>query len=94
MVKLNAGGSHPQIAFVTEAGEQISYPQGGLVLGTKVVRRDLDGNNFSDCAGSQLHLWRPVEYAILTIFRVNQREGINVGPQFGVGIGGLVGDLR
>ncbi|QND54254.1 DUF3592 domain-containing protein [Phyllobacterium sp. 628] len=33
---LNAGGSHPQISFITQAGEQISYPQGGLVFGTKV----------------------------------------------------------
>ena len=30
---LNAGGSHPQIAFQTEAGEAISYPQGGLIFG-------------------------------------------------------------
>jgi hypothetical protein len=32
---LNAGGSHPQIAFQTETGEAISYPQGGLIFGMK-----------------------------------------------------------
>lgn len=31
VVRLNAGGYHPQIEFVTNAGERISYPQGGLV---------------------------------------------------------------
>ncbi|MGO4449725.1 DUF3592 domain-containing protein [Phyllobacterium sp. TAF24] len=36
VVALNAGGSHPQIAFVTRNGEQISYPQGGLVFSAKV----------------------------------------------------------
>lgn len=30
---LNAGGSHPQIAFTTLQGEHISYPQGGLIFG-------------------------------------------------------------
>jgi hypothetical protein len=30
---LNAGGSHPQIAFQTATGEAISYPQGGLIFG-------------------------------------------------------------
>jgi len=32
---LNAGGSHPQIAFQTASGETISYPQGGLIFGVK-----------------------------------------------------------
>ncbi|WP_322051575.1 DUF3592 domain-containing protein [Paraburkholderia bannensis] len=36
VVSLNAGGSHPQIEFVTKAGERISYPQGGMIYGTKV----------------------------------------------------------
>nr|WP_182550547.1 DUF3592 domain-containing protein [Phyllobacterium myrsinacearum] len=39
VVALNAGGSHPQIAFVTKTGEQVSYPQGGLVFGSKVGDR-------------------------------------------------------
>ncbi|MCJ8204721.1 DUF3592 domain-containing protein [Pseudomonas sp. RGM2987] len=30
---LNAGGSHPEIAFTTGTGEKISYPQGGLIFG-------------------------------------------------------------
>lgn len=33
---LNAGGSHPQVAFVTAAGERVSYPQGGFVFGWRV----------------------------------------------------------
>ena len=33
---LNAGGSHPQIDFVTTGGEKISYPQGGLIFGMHV----------------------------------------------------------
>lgn len=36
VVSLNAGGSHPQIEFVTKAGERISYPQGGMIYGAKV----------------------------------------------------------
>ena len=32
---LNAGGSHPQIDFQTEAGQPVSYPQGGLIFGMK-----------------------------------------------------------
>ncbi|OPG70114.1 hypothetical protein B1219_22620 [Pseudomonas ogarae] len=30
---LNAGGSHPEIAFTTVSGEKISYPQGGFIFG-------------------------------------------------------------
>lgn len=30
---LNAGGSHPEIAFTTRSGEKISYPQGGFIFG-------------------------------------------------------------
>ncbi|WP_248794891.1 DUF3592 domain-containing protein [Pseudomonas sp. MWU13-2105] len=30
---LNAGGSHPEIAFATRSGEKISYPQGGFIFG-------------------------------------------------------------
>ncbi|HEL2977634.1 TPA: DUF3592 domain-containing protein [Stenotrophomonas maltophilia] len=33
VVHLNAGGSHPEVAFTTAAGEQISYPQGGMIFG-------------------------------------------------------------
>ncbi|WP_047289191.1 DUF3592 domain-containing protein [Pseudomonas protegens] len=30
---LNAGGSHPEIAFTSSTGEKISYPQGGFIFG-------------------------------------------------------------
>jgi hypothetical protein len=33
VVALNAGGSHPQIRFVTADGTAVSYPQGGLIFG-------------------------------------------------------------
>jgi Protein of unknown function (DUF3592) len=36
VIALNAGGSHPQIAFVTQSGEAISYPQGGMIFGVKI----------------------------------------------------------
>lgn len=32
---LNAGGSHPEIQFVTRAGERISFPAGGWISGYK-----------------------------------------------------------
>src|SRR5262249_35098816 len=33
VVRLNAGGSHPQIDFTAASGAKISYPQGGLIFG-------------------------------------------------------------
>jgi hypothetical protein len=36
VVRLNAGGSHPEIEFVTQTGDHISYPQGGMIFGMKV----------------------------------------------------------
>lgn len=36
VVRLNAGGSHPQVDFVTKAGEHVSSPQGGMIWGMKV----------------------------------------------------------
>jgi hypothetical protein len=35
VVRLNAGGSHPQVKFTTKEGREISYPQNGLVFGYK-----------------------------------------------------------
>ena len=35
VVRLNAGGSHPQIEFVTKTGERVSYAQGGMIYGMK-----------------------------------------------------------
>ncbi len=36
VVRLNAGGSHPQIKFTTQDGKEIEFPQGGLIFGYKV----------------------------------------------------------
>lgn len=36
VVALNAGGSHPQISFTDQHGQQHSYPQGGLIFGYAV----------------------------------------------------------
>lgn len=36
VARLNAGGSHPEIAFVTRTGVPVSYPQGGLIWGYAV----------------------------------------------------------
>lgn len=33
VIRLNAGGSHPEIEFTAASGEKISYPQGGLIFG-------------------------------------------------------------
>lgn len=35
IIKLNAGGSHPEIKFTTQEGKEIDYPQGGLIFGYK-----------------------------------------------------------
>jgi hypothetical protein len=35
VVRRNAGGSHPQIEFLTGSGQKVSYPQGGLIFGYK-----------------------------------------------------------
>ena len=39
VVRLNAGGSHPEVRFETAAGQRVSYPQGGLVFGYAVGDR-------------------------------------------------------
>ena len=36
VTRLNAGGSHPQIAFHAQTGSIISYPQGGMIAGFRV----------------------------------------------------------
>jgi hypothetical protein len=36
VVRLNAGGSHPEISFTTSSGEVIEYPQGGWIFGYQV----------------------------------------------------------
>ncbi|MFJ3485598.1 DUF3592 domain-containing protein [Pseudomonas sp. NPDC090202] len=35
VTSLNAGGSHPQIEFSSASGEQVTYPQGGMIYGYK-----------------------------------------------------------
>lgn len=39
VVRLNAGGSHPEVAFTTTTGERVSYPQGGFIAGYAVGDR-------------------------------------------------------
>ena len=36
VTKLNAGGSHLEVSFTTIEGEEISYPQNGLIFGFNV----------------------------------------------------------
>jgi Protein of unknown function (DUF3592) len=36
VVALNAGGSHPQIKFITSEGKEIKYSQNGLIFGYKI----------------------------------------------------------
>ena len=33
VVRLNAGGSHPQISFTAGKDELVTYPQGGMIFG-------------------------------------------------------------
>ena len=33
VVRLNAGGSHPEVRFVTDKGQEVEYPQGGMIGG-------------------------------------------------------------
>ncbi|KWF17608.1 DUF3592 domain-containing protein [Burkholderia pseudomultivorans] len=42
VVKLNAGGYHPEIEFVTKSGERISYPQGGILIAAMTVGQDVE----------------------------------------------------
>lgn len=35
VIELNHGGSHPEVAFTTQRGERVSYPQNGLIFGLK-----------------------------------------------------------
>ena len=36
VVKLNAGGAHPQVRFTTATGEAVETPQGGMIWGYRV----------------------------------------------------------
>ncbi len=39
VVKLNAGGAHPEVRFTTAAGQTVEYPQGGMIWGYRVEDR-------------------------------------------------------
>lgn len=36
VIRLNAGGAHPQVRFTTAAGQTIEYPQGGMIWAYRV----------------------------------------------------------
>lgn len=36
VVKLNAGGSHPEVRFTTVEGQVVEYPQGGMIWSYRV----------------------------------------------------------
>ena len=36
VIRLNAGGSHPEVRFTSAAGHVIEYPQGGMIWGYRV----------------------------------------------------------
>ena len=36
VIRLNAGGAHPEVSFTTAAGQVIDYPQGGMIWGYRV----------------------------------------------------------
>jgi hypothetical protein len=52
VVRLIAGGSHPEIEFTTAAGEKIVYTQGGLIFGYRVDERPRVLYRPDDPAGS------------------------------------------
>ena len=35
VIRLNSGGSHPEIKFTTGDGKEVEYPQSGLIFGYK-----------------------------------------------------------
>ena len=39
VIRLNAGGAHPEIRLTTAAGKAIEYPQGGMIWGYRVRER-------------------------------------------------------
>ena len=39
VIRLHAGGSHPQIEFTTPSGETVSYSQGGFIFSYRVGDR-------------------------------------------------------
>ena len=33
VVRLNAGGAHPEVRFIADGGQAVEYPQGGMIWG-------------------------------------------------------------
>lgn len=76
VIKLNAGGYHPEIQFTTKTGQQISYPQGGIVtkaeLGQRVeVRYQADDPDGSATMNVLVAIWNSsIIFAIMGAFAV------------------------
>ena len=76
VVRLNAGGYHPQIEFVTKTGERISYPQGGLISKMRegdavLVRYQADDPSHSATADVFAAIWdTPIVLGFLGGFAV------------------------
>ncbi|GBH28712.1 DUF3592 domain-containing protein [Burkholderia vietnamiensis] len=76
VVKLNAGGYHPEIQFTTKTGQQISYPQGGIVtkveLGQRVeVRYRADDPDGSATMNVFAAVWDlPIVFTIMAAFAI------------------------
>ena len=85
---LNAGGSHPEIAFTAASGEKISYPQGGLVAGWRVgdvvpVRYDPTKPSRDPCIDRVLAIWTvPLAFLFAGL--------VAIGAVFAVAAGWLV----
>ncbi len=75
VVKLNAGGYHPEIQFTTKTGQQISYPQGGITkveLGQRVeVRYQADDPDGSATMNVFVAIWdSPIVFTIMAAFAI------------------------
>lgn len=62
VTRLLAGPSHPEIRFITRAGEAVTYPQGGLVFGYRegqsvTVRYDPAAPKQTVTIDSLLSIW-------------------------------------
>jgi hypothetical protein len=62
VAKLNAAGSHPEIVFTAFSGQQVHYPQGGLVWGWRVgdtvpVRYDPANPERDPCVEKVTAIW-------------------------------------
>jgi hypothetical protein len=70
VVRLNAGGSHPEIRFTTASGEVVDYPQGGLIFGYRVGVRVPASQSLSSKhlrAACQLPVFALYHYCVTTL---------------------------